>query len=136
MTLAAAFGSKEYVIKGEWSDLEWLENEPNLTEYSLENRPKSELQLLAGEYYINPGQDETFTTGEEVITVTVEVSDQSLWTRWSNKHEYFAFLMFPTKNNQFFSGTGEVISFQQKEGGGARMIILTTDGHTITGETN
>lgn len=136
MTLAAAFGSKEYVVEGKWSDLEWLENVPNLTDFSLEKRSKSELQLLEGEYVVNPGQDETFTTGEELITVTVEAYDQSLWTRWSNKHEYFAYLMFPTKNNQFFSGTGEVISFQPTEGGGNRMIILTPDGETITGESN
>ncbi len=133
-TLEAAFGSREYVINGKWGDLNWLEHEPNLTEYSLQNRTKEELTALAGEYTFSPGQDDSFTTGDEPILVNVEPYNQSLWTSWSNKHQYYAYLVFPTEKNRFFSVTGDLITFEKTEGRGKRMIILTADGQTVIGE--
>lgn len=135
-TLEAAFGVKEYLLNGKWDEIQWLGMEPNLTDYSVQDRPEEEMNSIIGEYIFTARQDHKFTEGGESIVVNVDVIDQVLWTRWSNKHQYFAYLIYPTENDKYFSSTGDIISFQATETGGKRMIILTPDGDTITGESN
>lgn len=127
-TLEQAFSMKDILFRGEWSSVEWLAGEPNLSGFKMKALPASDLNKFTGTYVFQPGQGSGMTKSDQVIKVHIDVENDYLNVEWTNLGPYSGFDIFPSSEKQFFTLYGDQIEFIPTEDGKMRMTLTEQDG--------
>lgn len=130
-TLEQAFGTKSMLLKGQWGEIEWLADQPNLSGYSFQPLSKETMQPFTGVYQFEANQGSDLSKGDASFTVSLSIEEDHFHSDWPNQHPWFEFPIFPTTNGRFFTVNGNLIQFETLENGQMKISIEEPDG-TIT----
>lgn len=134
--LNQAFTMKEILLEGEWSNVEWLAGEPNLSGMKMKSLPISALNKFTGTYVFEPKQGSSLTKAENLVNVHIEVEEDYLDVEWPTLGPYSGYDIFPSSKKQFFTLYGDRITFTQSEDGKMQMTVREEGGIESIGYRN
>lgn len=134
-TLEAAFFTRQKMLDGEWSQIEWLALDPNMTDFSVVSMPQEKMAAMQGTYTFAAGQDAYLTNAGEAVTLTLEVgSDKTyLYGSWSSLSPYQAYIFFPKEDGRWFTTDGAILSLTPNEAGQMEASLMLSEEKELKG---
>ncbi|MDW3649970.1 MAG: hypothetical protein R8P61_23055 [Bacteroidia bacterium] len=118
-SLDQAFKMKQIVLDGEWKSIEWLNDEPNLTEHRAVKLSSNDLSRFSGTYIFKEGAGFFFNPGAKDVRVDIEAEKEHLSLSWDDGGPFYGISFFPSAKDHFFTVYGDQVSFFTEESGKA-----------------